>query len=145
MIQHWLGLHPAPDFFLTIPTNLLAWLPQPIPFKYETERTMNTYVATIGGKAVLTFRAMDEEQANVIVESPEGSLRSDLQVLIGTDGKPLWDGTSAIDVREATAAEHAEWERSRDQAISDGEINLDAHDNLDDWNVYPTVAPKNDQ
>jgi hypothetical protein len=105
---------------------------------------MNTYVATIDGTAVFTFRAMDEEQASAIVEPPEGSLRLDLQVLVGTDGKPLWDGTSAIDVREATAAEHAEWERSRDQAISDGEINLDARDNPGDWNVYPTAAPKSD-
>jgi hypothetical protein len=39
-------------------------------------------------------------------------------------------------VREATAAQHAQWKRSRDQAISDGEIDLDAGNDPDEWNVY---------
>ena len=57
------------------------------------------------------------------------------------NGKPLWDGKSAIDVWEATPAQHAEWEQSRDQAISDGEIDLDAGDNPDEWNVYLVTHP----
>ena len=65
------------------------------------------------------------------------------EVLVDTDGKPLWDGKSAGQVREATAAEHSEWKRSRDQAISDGEIDLDARDDPDNWNVYLMGAPKN--
>ena len=97
---------------------------------------MNTYVAIIGGKAVLTFRAVDDDQADAMIDDQEGSVRSDLKVLVDTDGKSLWDGKSAIDVREATAAQHAEWKRSRDQAISDGEIDLDAGNNPDEWNVY---------
>ena len=97
---------------------------------------MNTYVAVIDGKAVLAFRAVDDDQARAIIDDQEGSMRSDLKLLVGTDGKPLWDGKSAIQVREATAAQHAEWKQSRDQAISDGEINLDARNNPDEWNVY---------
>ncbi len=97
---------------------------------------MNTYVAVIDGKAVLAFRAVDDDQARAIIDDQEGSMRSDLKVLVGTDGNPLWDGKSAIEVREATAAQHAEWKRSRDQAISDGEIDLDARNNPDEWNVY---------
>jgi len=93
---------------------------------------MNTYVAIIGGKAVLTFRAVDDDQAHAMID---GSMRSDLKVLVGTDGKPLWDGKSAIQVREATAAQHAEWKQSRDQAIRDGEIDLDAGNNPDDWSL----------
>ena len=81
---------------------------------------MNTYVATIGGKVVLTFRAVDDDQAHAMIDDQEGAMRSDLKVLVDADGKPLWDGKSAIEVREATAAEHAEWKRSRDQAIIDG-------------------------
>jgi hypothetical protein len=69
-------------------------------------------------------------------------MRSDLQVLVGTDGKPLWDGKSAIQVREANAAQHAEWEQSRDLAISDGEIDLDAGDDPDEWNVYLIGIPR---
>jgi V8-like Glu-specific endopeptidase len=41
----------------------------------------------------------------------------DLKALVGEDGKPLWNGTSAIQAQEATAAQHAEWEQSRDRAI----------------------------
>jgi hypothetical protein len=103
---------------------------------------MKTYVASIGGRAVLAFRAEDEDQARAVIDGD--SMRSDLHVLVDTDGKPLWDGKSSVEVREATAAQHAEWEQSRDQAISDGEIDLDAGNDPDEWNVYfPDVAQKN--
>ena len=105
-------------------------------FTLKRSLTMNTYVAIIGGKAVLTFRAVDDDQAHAMIDDQEGSVRSDLKVLVDTDGTPLWDGKSAIQVREATAEQHAQWKRSRDQAISDGEIDLDAGNNPDEWNVY---------
>ena len=75
---------------------------------------------TIGGKAVLTFRAVDDDQAHAMIDDQEGSVRSDLKVLVDAVGKPLWDGKSAIQVREATAAQHAEWKRSRDQQLATG-------------------------
>ena len=103
---------------------------------------MNTYVAIIGGKVDLAFRAVDDDQALSMIDDQEGSMRSDLKVLVGTDGKPLWDGKSAIQVREATAAQHTEWKQSRDQAISDGEIDLDARNDPDEWNVYLMGAPR---
>jgi hypothetical protein len=103
---------------------------------------MKTYVARIGGRAVLAFRAEDNDQARAIIDDDEGSMRSDLKVLVGTDGKPLWDGKSAIEARQATAAQHAEWEQSRDQAISDGEIDLDAGNDPDEWNVYLMSIPR---
>jgi 3'-5' exonuclease len=101
---------------------------------------MSTYVAHIAGEAVLAFRAEDKEQAQEMVQNHEG-LRSDLRVLVDGNGKPLWDGKSAIDVWEATPGQHAEWEQSRDQAISDGEIDLDAGDNPDEWTVYLITHP----
>jgi hypothetical protein len=97
---------------------------------------MKTYVASINGNAVLAFRAEDDDQARAIIDDPEGGMRSDLLTLIGADGRSLWDGKSAIQAREATPAQHAEWEQSRDQAISDGEIDLDAGNDPDEWNVY---------
>ena len=103
---------------------------------------MNTYVALIAGKAVLAFRAVDDDQARAMIDDQEGSMRSDLKVLVGTDGKPLWDGKSAIQVQEATAAQHAGWKQSRDLAISDGEIDLDAGNNPDEWNVYLIRIPR---
>ncbi len=102
---------------------------------------MRTYVASIGGKAILAFRAEDNDQARAIADDDDGSMRSDLKVLVGADGKPLWNGKSAIEAREATAAQHAEWKQSRDQAISDGEIDLDAGNNPDEWNVYLMSLP----
>src|SRR5580700_4872664 len=102
---------------------------------------MKTYVASINGTAVLAFRAEDNDQARSIVENDAGSMRSDLKALVGADGKPLWDGKSAIEAREATAAQHAEWEQSRDQAITDGEIDLDAGNDPDEWNVYLMGVP----
>jgi hypothetical protein len=104
---------------------------------------MKTYVARIGGKAVMAFRAEANDQARAIIDDQDGSMQSDLKVLVDTDGKPLWDGKSAIDVREATAAQHAEWEQSRDQAIRDGEIDLDAGNDPDEWNVYLMSLPQN--
>ena len=77
-----------------------------------------------------------------MVQNHEG-LRSDLRVLVDESEKALWDGVCPIDVWEATAAQNAEWEQSRDQAISDGEIDLDAGDNPDEWNVYLVTHPPN--
>ena len=103
---------------------------------------MKTYVAYIGEEAVLTFRAENDDEAQEMIDDEEGSIRSELKVLVGTDEKPLWDGKSAIHVREATAAQHAEWEQSRDQAISDEEIDLDSGDDPDEWSVYLTSQTK---
>lgn len=103
---------------------------------------MRTYVASIGGKVTLAFRAEDDDEARSMINDQEGGIRSDLRALVDEDGKPLWDGTSIIQAQEATAAQHAEWEQSRDQAISDEEIDLDAGDDPDEWSVYLTSAPQ---
>jgi hypothetical protein len=100
---------------------------------------MQTYVAAIDGKPVLAFRAEDDEQARAIVDRE--SMRSDLKALVDFDGNPLWNGKSPIAVREATPAEHAEWEESRDDAIEDGEIDLNAGHDPDDWDIYFIEIP----
>ena len=103
---------------------------------------MKTYVAGIGEEAVLAFRAENDDEAKEMIEDDQGSIRSDLKVLVGRDEKALWDGKSTIRLREATAAQHAEWEQSRDQAIADEEIDLDAGDDPDEWSVYLTSIPQ---
>jgi hypothetical protein len=103
---------------------------------------MKTYVASIGGNAVLAFRAEDDDNARAMIDDQEGGIRSDPNALVGAEGNPLWDGKSAIQAQEATAAQHAEWEQSRDQAISDDEIDLDAGDDPDDGSVYLTSIPQ---
>ena len=35
---------------------------------------MITYVAIVGGKAVLTFRAVDDDQAHAMINDQEGSV-----------------------------------------------------------------------
>ena len=90
----------------------------------------------------MAFRAEDDAEARAMIDDQEGGIRSDLKALVGADGKPLWDGKSAIQAKEATAAEHAEWEQSRDQAISDEEIDLDTGDDPDEWSVYLTSIPQ---
>jgi hypothetical protein len=101
---------------------------------------MQTYVATIGDKAVLAFRAEDDDQARALIK--KNSTRSELRLLTDDDGKPLWDGQSPIGVREASADEHAEWESSRDEAIGEGEIDLEAGHDPDDWEIYFPDTPK---
>jgi hypothetical protein len=95
---------------------------------------MQTYVVSIGGKAVLAFRADDDEQAREVAHST--SMQSDLRTLTDTDGKPLWDGKADIQVLLASAAHDSEWKQSRDQAIRDGEIDLNAGHDPDNWEVY---------
>jgi hypothetical protein len=94
---------------------------------------MDTYVAVINGRPVWTFRAVDDDQARAMINDQEGGIQSDLRAIVAPDGKPLLDGKSTIQVREANAAQHAEWEQSRDQAIADGEIDLNAGNDPDDW------------
>ena len=95
---------------------------------------MQTYVVSIGGETVLAFRAEDDEQAREVAHST--SMQSDLRALTDTDGKPLWDGKADIQVQLASAVHDAEWKQSRDQAIRDGEIDLNAGHSPDDWEVY---------
>ena len=77
--------------------DFLDLLQQPLDFAITMPPsrngvTMKTYVARIGGKAVLAFRAQDDDEARAIIDDEEGSMRSDLKVPVGMDGKPLWDG-----------------------------------------------------
>jgi hypothetical protein len=44
---------------------------------------MKTYVACIGEEAVLAFRAENDDDAHAMIDDEEGSIRSDLKVLVG--------------------------------------------------------------
>jgi hypothetical protein len=54
----------------------------PDHFALQRSLAMNTCVAIIGGKAVLTFRAVDDDQADAMIDDQEGSVRFDLKVLV---------------------------------------------------------------
>jgi len=62
----------------------------------KTEFSMNTYVAIIGGKAVLAFRAEDDDQARAVIDDQHGSMRFDLKVLVDTDGNRYGMGSPPL-------------------------------------------------
>ena len=68
---------------------------------------MNTYVANIR-KAALTFRAVDDDQADAMIDDQEGSVRSDLKVLVDTEENRFGMGSQPLRC-ERLAAQHAEW------------------------------------
>jgi hypothetical protein len=70
---------------------------------------MQTYVAEIEGRAIMAFRARNEEQAQVWVANEE-SIRSDLLAL-ESQGRRLWDGKTELVVRAATIPEQAAWRK----------------------------------
>jgi hypothetical protein len=51
-----------------------------------TEVEMKTYVAIIGERSILAFRAESEDEARALIDDEGGGTRSDLKVLDGTDG-----------------------------------------------------------
>jgi hypothetical protein len=63
---------------------------------------MKTYVAEIGGQAIIAFRAEDDDEAFDIVNEENGGLQLGLNGYVGllrADGKVLWDGESEITAR----------------------------------------------
>jgi len=86
-------------------------------------------------KAVLAFRAEDDDKARAMIDDQEGGMRSDLKALV-VRRKAAMGRKVCHQAQEATAAQRAEWEQSRDQAISDEEIDLDAGDDPNEWSVY---------
>jgi hypothetical protein len=82
----------------------------------EETLNMTIYVAEIEGRAIAAFNAETDIAAEQFVEAEY--FQEDLLVL-ETDGRSLWDGKSAIHVREAMEEERALWDSSRARAILD--------------------------
>jgi hypothetical protein len=80
---------------------------------------MTVYVADIGGRGVAAFQADSDSDAERLAR--DRVFRDDLMVL-ATGGLPLWDGVSAIEIRQARPGEAAKWRASRARAISQGNI-----------------------
>jgi hypothetical protein len=88
---------------------------------------MQTYVAEIEGRAIMAFRARNNEQAQVWVASEE-SIRSDL-VALESQGRPLWDGKTELVVRAATIPEQAAW-RKKSVELTEQDADHDPDDAL---------------
>jgi hypothetical protein len=66
---------------------------------------MKYFTVEIGGRPIASFRSEDQEDAEHFFEAED--FRDDLKVML-TDGKPLWDGLSILNLREANADEQRE-------------------------------------
>lgn len=82
------------------------------------------YTLEINGTALVVTNAA-EEDARALLDSEE--FKSDLQTLTA-DGRPLWDGTSPMTVREATESEVEAFE----DALSDDDYEDEDEDETDD-------------
>jgi hypothetical protein len=80
---------------------------------------MKVFVVEVEGRAVAAFN--DESSPEAVHFALDGALASDLMTLIH-DGKPLWDGSSEMAVRDAFPDEQQKWRASQVQAIRSGEI-----------------------
>jgi hypothetical protein len=80
---------------------------------------MTIYVAAIKGRGIATFEAENDMAAEIRVH--DRMFRDDLMVL-ATDGVPLWDGGTKIDIRQAFPNEEAKWRASRARAVRHGNI-----------------------
>ena len=85
---------------------------------------MAVYVVEIEGRGVAAFN--DESMPEAKHFALDGALASDLIVLIH-DGKPLWDGSSELFVREAFPEEQEKWRASQVGAMRSGEIDDEAN------------------
>jgi hypothetical protein len=90
---------------------------------------MTIYVAEIEGRAIAAFHAETDIEAEEFVDAEW--FRDDLMVL-EFEGRPLWNGTSEIYVREAVDDERATWDSSRARGILEGE----ADKNKKDWLAF---------
>jgi hypothetical protein len=90
---------------------------------------MAVYVAEIKGRGIAAFRAENSFDAERLVR--DRVFCDDLMVLT-TDGLPIWDGTTQIQVRQARRAEEAKWRASHAKAMRDGDI----ESNEDAWIAF---------
>lgn len=87
---------------------------------------MLTFVATIESESILAFRSTDAASARTYLDRALNDPTHELCFLIAyervaEDGitTSLWDGEAPVGVRLATAGEHAEWTKRRDESWSD--------------------------
>jgi|SRR5262245_36122003 len=85
---------------------------------------MTIYVAEIKGRGIAAFQAETDALAEHSVR--DRVFRDDLMAL-ATDGLPLWDGVTTIQVRQARPGEEAKWQASRAKAIRQGDIGSEDH------------------
>jgi len=101
---------------------------------------MKTYTIEVAGRAIAVFSADDDTEAEDWVNHE--ILRTDLMILEGPDGRPLWDGKAEIGLRDANPDEHAVWRASNDRALRSGHV-----EKSEMWQVFlvPVRDPTDDE
>jgi hypothetical protein len=85
---------------------------------------LRTYVAEIGGRAIVAFRAEDDQDAQcIVVNEKNGGDRLNLngQDAFDAKGLVLWDGKAPITCRPASAEEHDRWFKGSHAKLGDGQ------------------------
>jgi hypothetical protein len=100
---------------------------------------MTIFVAEINGQGIVAFSQPTADDA--LAWADDKDFRSDLLLLEGEDGLPIWDGRDEIYVREADPEEAKRWKASFMEARQD----CDAED-AEDWVIYlvPVTEPPGD-
>lgn len=80
---------------------------------------MTIYVVAVGGRSIAAFHAPSAAEADRRVRDLD--FRDDLMSLT-TDSVPLWDGVTAIEIRQAVPPEELRWRASRARAVCHGNI-----------------------
>jgi hypothetical protein len=80
----------------------------------------NIFVVEIDGRGVLVFNAQSAATTDGTLE--EGGIRERLKEHRDNDGRPLWDGRSEIQIREATPSEAEVWADLLARLVSDGQL-----------------------
>jgi hypothetical protein len=96
-------------------------------------------VAEIDGQGIVAFSQPTADDA--LTWADDKGFRSDLLLLEGEDGRPLWDGRAEIYVREADPEESDRWNASFTEARHDGDV-----EDAEDWVLYlvPVTEPLDD-
>jgi hypothetical protein len=97
---------------------------------------MTIFVAEINGQGIVAFSQPTADDA--LAWADDKDFRSDLLLLEGEDGRPIWDGRDEIYVREADSEEAKRWKSSFTEAMQDGEA-----EDAEDWVIYlvPVAEP----
>jgi len=72
-------------------------------------------------RPVLAISATTRDEAEDAI-TPDGAIAADLMVLEHPDGAAIWNGETALVLREAEADEQVAWDNMVASAVLDGEI-----------------------
>jgi hypothetical protein len=103
---------------------------------------MTIWVVEIEGRAVLAISATTRDEAEDAI-TPDGAIAADLMVLERPDGAAIWDGETALVLREAEVDEQVAWDNMVAAAVLDGEIGSREEAHEDGYVAYlvPVVDP----